>query len=97
VIDPSHVMRDAILDLLSREEVASVETDAKARWLQAGDEYVDLEHVELGVRLASGLSIPRGYVVARAAVSDMAWRRVVSKLAPHRCEASSLPRPSRKW
>jgi hypothetical protein len=75
-------MRDAILGLLSNEEVAGVEANANARWLQAGDEYVDLEHVELGVREASGLSIPRGFVLARAAVNDLTWRRIVTTLVP---------------
>ena len=82
MIEPSHVMRDAILNLLSNEEVAGVEADANARWLRAGDEYIDLEHVELGIRQASGLSIPRGYVLVRSAVSDVTWRRILATLVP---------------
>lgn len=82
MIDPSTVMRDAVLDLLSNEEVADVATDASARSLRAGDEYLDLEHVELGVRQASGLAIPRGYVLPRTAVSDVTWRRIVARLLP---------------
>lgn len=83
MIGPPEVMRDAILDLLSNEEVADVATDASARKLRAGDEYVDLEHVELGVRQASGLGTPAGYVLARTAVSDLTWRRIVTTLIPH--------------
>jgi hypothetical protein len=82
MLDPSHVMRDAILDLLSNEEVADVATDVSAQSLRAGDEYLDLEHVELGVRRASGLAIPAGYVLSRTAVSDLTWRRIVTTLVP---------------
>lgn len=82
MIEPAHVMRDAILDLLSNEEVADVATDASARSMQAGDEYLDLEHVELGIRKASGLGTPQGYVLSRTAVSDLTWRRIVTTLLP---------------
>lgn len=82
MLEPSHVMRDAILDLLTNEEVAAVQREANARLMRAGEEYIDLEHVELGVRQASGLSIPRGYVLPRTAVSDMTWHRIVRTLIP---------------
>jgi hypothetical protein len=82
MVDPAFVMRDAILALLSNEEVADVATDASAQKLRPGDEYLDLEHVELGVRQASGLATPSGYVLARSAVSDVTWRRIVTTLLP---------------
>lgn len=91
MVDPAQLMRDAILDLLSNEEVADVATDASARKLRAGDEYVDLEHVELGVRQASGLATPPGYVLARTAVSDVTWRRIVTTLIPRASERGTKP------
>jgi hypothetical protein len=72
--------RDAILDLLSDTEVAIVTTSSTTRELHAGDEFVDLEHVELGIRRASGVAPPPGYVLPRCAVSDETWRLVVSRL-----------------
>jgi len=91
MVDPPQIMRDAILDLLSNEEVADVATDASARKLRPGDEYVDLEHVELGVRQASGLATSPGYVLARTAVSDVTWRRIITTLIPHSNERGTKP------
>jgi hypothetical protein len=91
MLDPSFVMRDAILDLLSNEEVADVATDASAQKLRPGDEYLDLEHVELGVRQASGLATPPGYVLARTAVSDVTWRRIVTTLLPRSVGRGTKP------
>jgi hypothetical protein len=72
--------RDAILDALSEMEVASITTASTISGLHAGDEFIDLEHVELGVRRASGVAPPPGYVLPRCAVSDATWRLVVSML-----------------
>jgi hypothetical protein len=80
VRDTDIATRDAILDLLSDTEVASVTTSSTARDLHAGDEFIDLEHVELGVRRASGVAPPPGYVLPRCAVSDATWHLVVSRL-----------------
>jgi hypothetical protein len=91
MLEPSQVMRDAILDLLSNEEVADVATDASARKLRAGDEYLDLEHVELGVRRASGLATPPGYVLTRTAVSDVTWRRIITRLVPQQIAHGTKP------
>ena len=93
MIDPAHVTRDAILELLSNEEVADVATDTSARSLRAGDEYLDLEHVELGIRQASGLATPEGYVLTRTAVSDLTWRRIVTTLLPHPVIRGTKPAP----
>ena len=78
--DADIATRDAILDLLSDTEVASVTTSTTTCDLHAGDEFIDLEHVELGVRRASGVASPPGYVLPRCAVSDETWHLVVSRL-----------------
>jgi hypothetical protein len=78
--DADIATRDAILDLLSDTEVASVTTSSTTRDLHAGDEFIDLEHVELGVRRASGVAPPPGYVLPRCAVSDETWHLVISQL-----------------
>jgi hypothetical protein len=80
MIDTENVTRDAILNLLSNEEVASVSTPGTATCLSAGDEFLDLEHVELGVRRASGAAAPDGYVLPRSSVCDKTWLLVVSVL-----------------
>jgi hypothetical protein len=80
VRDTDIATRDAILDLLSDTEVASVTTSSTTRDLHPGEEFIDLEHVELGVRRASGVAPPPGYVLPRCAVSDSTWHLVVSRL-----------------
>ena len=46
----AYVSRDALLELLSDEEIAKVSTAEAASGLSQGDEYVDLEHLDQGVR-----------------------------------------------
>jgi hypothetical protein len=75
-----HVTRNAILGLLSNEEIASVSTAETARRLNAGDEYLDLEHLELGVQRARGDVSSTANVLPKNAVSDETWQRILSQL-----------------
>lgn len=79
-----HLSRDAILKLLSDEEIARVSTAETATQLSDGDEYIDLEAPEKGVRKASGESTPMGRVLPRKAVLDKTWHNVVALLATHK-------------
>jgi hypothetical protein len=78
--------RDSIMKLLSDDELASVTTAESAGSLADGDEYVDLEQLDQGVRTASGVTeaIPMGRVVARKAVHTQTWIEVVAQLASRR-------------
>jgi hypothetical protein len=80
VIETAAATRAAILDLLSAEEVAHVTTAHTAHWLNADEEFLDLEHVDRGIRRASCVTAPACYVLPRTAVSDETWRQIVSRL-----------------
>jgi hypothetical protein len=71
--------RDAILKLLSDEEVARVSTRETASQLVEGDEYVDLSHPEQGVhRVQATTKVPMGDVLSRSAVHEDTWKKIVA-------------------
>lgn len=77
-----HVTREAILARLSDEEIAKVSTAEAARELPAGSEYLDLEHLELGVRRASAtVQISMGQILPRTAVHPETWTKILAQLA----------------
>ncbi len=71
------VTRERILRLLSDEEVAMVSM-AEGRRLPEGEDYVDLEHPEDGVRKVDG-SVPArpGDVLPRSAVKEQTWSAIL--------------------
>jgi len=80
----TYVTRETILKLLSDDEVASVSTAETAPLLSAGDEYVDLEHLDDGVRRAGGATAPMGHLLPKKAVHEATWAKILTKLAaPH--------------
>jgi hypothetical protein len=80
----TYVTREAILQLLSDDEVATVSTAETAPQLSVGDEYVDLEHLDDGVRRAGGAIAPMGRLLPKKAVHDATWAKILAKLpAPH--------------
>jgi hypothetical protein len=78
------VARHSILTLLSDHEVASVSMAETALVLSDGDEYVDLEQLGRGVRMATGMSTPLGNVISRRAVCEATWSRVLTQLEAYR-------------
>ena len=76
----AYVLRDGIMNLLSDEEVASVSTAEAAPKLADGDEYIDLEQIEEGVRLAPSIPTPMGRVLPRKAVHEDIWSKILLKL-----------------
>ncbi len=79
-VHTEHVTRNAILGLLSNDEIASVSTAETAGRLNAGDEYLDLENLELGVQRARGEVSAAANLLPRNAVSDETWQRILSQL-----------------
>jgi len=71
--------REDILNLLSDAEVAKVSTAETAASLTDGDEYLDLERLELGVRKALGKQ-PMSRVLPRKAVQAETWRKILTRL-----------------
>jgi hypothetical protein len=77
-----YVVRDRILKLLSEDELARVSTAETAARLTDGDEYIDLEHLETGVRKAGGkttTAVERA--LPRKAVAEATWRAILVQLA----------------
>ena len=79
-----YVTRDSILKLLSDEEIARVSTAETAAGLAEGDEYLDLEHLDQGVRCAGGTAAPMGRVLPRNAVHTNTWSNILTQLAAPR-------------
>ncbi len=77
-----YVTRDAILKLLSDDEVARVSTKEAGPPLVDGDEYVDLAHLNQGVRrMQASTPIKMGEVLPRSAVADKTWSKICARLA----------------
>jgi hypothetical protein len=74
--------RDDIMELLSDDEIAKVTTAEAGTSLGAGDEYVDLEQLDQGVRTAQGSTapLPMGRVISKKAVQEQTWSNIVEHL-----------------
>ena len=81
-----YLTRDSILKLLSDEEVARVSNAEAGARLLDGDEYLDLEQLDKGVRRALGTSM--GRVLPRKAVQESTWSKILTQLA------ATAPAPS---
>jgi len=75
-----YVLRDGIMNLLSDEEVAAVSTAETAEKLADGDEYIDLEQLDQGVRRAQAAPTPMGRVLPRKAVHQDTWSKILMQL-----------------
>jgi hypothetical protein len=75
-----YLTRESILSLLSDAEVALVSTAETEPRLLEGDEYLDLEHLDLGVRRARGLTSPTGSLLPKKAVHNETWSKIVRQL-----------------
>ncbi|NVB79922.1 MAG: hypothetical protein HOV81_16120 [Kofleriaceae bacterium] len=70
--------RREILGLLSDDELRYVSNAEQAR-IPEGDEYLDLEHLELGVQQAEP-NTPGDNALPRSAVSDDTWGKILNVL-----------------
>ena len=77
----AYVLRDNIMSLLSKEEVASVCTAEAAERLSDGDEYLDLEQLDQGVRRAQRTPTPMSRVLPKNAVHQDTWGKILTQLA----------------
>jgi len=89
-----YVTRDSILKLLSDEEIARVSMAETAARLSDGDEYVDLEQIEQGVRRAVGTTTPMARMLPRKAVHEDTWTKILTHLAAARVPPSHGKSPS---
>jgi hypothetical protein len=74
----SYETRDDILKLLSPEELGAVAITNDER-IPEGDEYLDLEHPELGVLRAEATTSNK-HALPRSAVSDTTWTKILTVL-----------------
>jgi hypothetical protein len=87
-IRTAYVTRDAILKLLSDAEIASVSTAETTARLADGDEYLNLELLDLGVQRASGATMPMGGVLMKSSVHEDTWSKILTQLASVRLLAA---------
>ena len=78
--ESAYITRDDILKMLSDDEVAHVSTAETSERLEEGAEYLDLEHLELGVRKAPAPGTPMGRVLPREAVQGATWDKILKHL-----------------
>ena len=75
------ITRDAILMMLSDDEVASVSTAEAAVTLPPRSEYIDLDRLELGVQQSSAAALAMGRILPKKAVHADTWRKIQTALA----------------
>jgi hypothetical protein len=80
-----------LLELLSEGEMATYEAADSKTHLRRGDEYLDLEHLQLGVQRADGTATSMGALLPRKAIHEDTWRRLLRHLKAARVIA---PAPS---
>ena len=75
------VTREAILKLLSNDEVAKVSTAETAPGLRQGEEYLDLEHIDQGVQRATDArKVKMGHLLPRSSVHADTWSKIIGHL-----------------
>jgi hypothetical protein len=84
-----YVTREELLKLLSDDEVARVST-AEAAVLAAGDQYIELDHLNHGVRKARRNAPPMTGVLPRKSVQEATWTKIVARLAEPRVQVAPL-------
>jgi hypothetical protein len=76
-----YITRDSIMKLLSDEEVARVSTAETRIRFVPGEHYVDLLHLEQGVRVATlTKEMSTANLIPRRSVGDDTWRKILSEL-----------------
>jgi len=76
-----YIARDEIMKMLSDDEIAKVSTAETAAELDEGDEYLDLEHIDKGVRSAVGKLAKISNLLPRKAVHEATWSKILVQLA----------------
>jgi hypothetical protein len=78
-----YLTRSGVLRLLSEDELAKVSNVETTARLAGGEEYLDLEQLDLGVRRANDIPemLPMERLLPRKAVLDATWTKIVKYLA----------------
>ncbi len=86
-----YLTRDKVLKLLTDDEVAHVTTAETKDHLADGDEFLDMEHLSLGVQRAPGAKVAMGLVLPRKAVHEKTWDKILHEITAAR-SVSPTPR-----
>ena len=77
-----YVARDDIMRLLSNDEVGKVSGAEGAPGPTEGEEYLDLEHLDQGIKRAKAATkVTMGHILPRSAVGGETWNKVLAQLA----------------
>jgi hypothetical protein len=75
------IARDSLLKLLTDEEMARVSTAETGSSLTAGQEYIDLEHLDKGVQIYNtAANVVMSNALPRRAVGDPTWSNIITQL-----------------
>jgi hypothetical protein len=75
-----YITRNALMNLLSDDEVACVADAETAARLKFGEEYVDLEQPGEGVRRFGDYAVSMGAVLPRKSVPELTWMQILRQL-----------------
>lgn len=80
---PLLLTRDALVQLLSCDEVTAVALVSRGAKLAVGEQYLELDHLEHGVRnMRPTTPIVMASVLARRAVRETTWAAICARLVP---------------
>ncbi len=92
-----YLTRDAIMKLLSDDEIARVSARESGPTLVAGDEYVNLMELTMGVRrMETDTDIRMSEIVPRSAVAAATWTKICAHLEANRKHWLE-PDHNRRW
>ena len=78
---PAYLTREALLSLLSDDEVARVSTTEASQRLENNEEYIDLFHLWEGLLTVNASSVLKmGHLLARNSVGKETWTKICSRL-----------------
>jgi len=84
----AYVTRESVLSLLTDAENASV-SNAESTRLSEGEEYLDLQQLDSGVRRALAMTTVTGNALPRRAVHDDTWKKILALLSQSRIARAS--------
>lgn len=80
VVPPRFLTSAEVLEMLSPWETGAVRDAEAATHLRRGDQYLDLDHLDLGVLRADGTLTNTEHLLPRKAVHEDTWRRILRQL-----------------
>lgn len=76
-----YVLRDKVLKLLADAEVVQVSTVEASSELAIGDQFLNLDALEQGPRYSADAQRPTANVLAKKAVHEETWAKILNELA----------------